>query len=110
MLIFHSMAVHKGVSNASDRLRMSIDARYQRISEPIAPGSLLPHAQPATWEEIYADSDWDRDDLKHYWQKWDMEVKEYDNSYHEKRDRDGIGDGRKRGPRRDLSSATDCRP
>lgn len=90
VLIFHSMAVHKGVSNASDRLRMSIDARYQKISDPIAPGSLLPHAQPATWEEIYADSDWDRDDLQYYWQKWDMEVKEYDNSYHEKRDQMGF--------------------
>ena len=64
VLIFHSMVVHKGVSNSSDRLRMSMDARYQKVSDPIAPGSLLPHAQPATWEEIYADSDWDRDDLK----------------------------------------------
>ena len=29
-------------------------------------------------------------DLKYYWQKWDMEVKEYDNSYHEKRDEMGL--------------------
>lgn len=88
VLIFHSMAVHKGVSNASDRLRMSIDARYQKISTPIAPGSLLPHSQPHTWEEIYAD--WPPSDLQYYWQKWDMEVKEYDNSYHEKRDQMGF--------------------
>ena len=88
VLIFHSMAVHKGVSNSSDRLRMSIDARYQKISDPIAPGSLLPHAQPATWEEIY--TDWPPNDLQYYWQKWNMEVKEYDNSYHEKRDEMGI--------------------
>ena len=88
VLIFHSMAVHKGVSNASDRLRMSIDARYQKISDPIAPGSLLPHAQPAEWEDIYAD--WPTSDLQFYWKKWDMEVKEYDNSYHEKRDEMGL--------------------
>ena len=88
VLIFHSMAVHKGVSNASDRLRMSIDARYQKISDPIAPGSLLPHAQPAEWEDIYAD--WPTSDLQFYWKKWDMEVKEYDNSYHEKRDKMGL--------------------
>lgn len=90
VLIFHSMAVHKGVSNASNRLRMSIDARYQKISDPIAPGSLLPHAQPYTWEDIYADPDWNREDLKYYWQKWGMDVKEYDNSYHEKRDEMGL--------------------
>ena len=88
VLIFHSMAVHKGVSNASDRLRMSIDARYQKISDPIAPGSLLPHAQPAEWEDIYAD--WPTSDLQFYWQTWDMDVKEYDNSYHEKRDEMGL--------------------
>ncbi len=88
VLIFHSMAVHKGASNSSDRLRMSMDARYQKISDPIAPGSLLPHSQPHTWEEIYAD--WPPNDLQYYWQKWDLEVKEYDNSYHEKRDRLGF--------------------
>ena len=88
VLIFHSMVVHKGVSNSSDRLRMSIDARYQKISDPIAPGSLLPHAQPATWEEVYAD--WPPNNLQYYWQKWGMAVKEYDNSYHEKRDEMGF--------------------
>ncbi len=84
-LIFHSMTVHKGVSNTSNRLRMSIDARYQKISDPIAPGSLLPHGQLSTWEEIYAD--WPSTDLQYYWRKWDMQIKEYDNSFHEKRDR-----------------------
>ena len=84
VLIFHSLAVHKGMPNGSDRLRMSLDARYQKASEPIAPGSLQPHSQPSAWEEIYAD--WPEMDLKYYWRKWDMEVKEYDNSYHDKRD------------------------
>jgi hypothetical protein len=88
VLIFHSMAVHKGVSNSSDQLRMSMDARYQKISDPIAPGSLQPHSQPHTWEEIYAD--WPPNDLQYYWQKWDLEVKEYDSSYHEKRDKLGL--------------------
>ncbi len=84
VLIFHSLAVHKGMPNGSDRLRMSIDARYQRASEPIAPGSLQPHSQPSTWEEVYAG--WPETELKYYWRKWDMEIKEYDNSYHDKRD------------------------
>ena len=85
VLIFHSMTVHKGVPNTAKQLRMSIDARYQKISDPIAPGSLQPHSQPNSWENIYAD--WPPNDLQFYWQKWDADIKEYDNSYHEKRDR-----------------------
>ena len=85
VLFFHSLAVHKGVPNRSTKLRMSIDARYQKINDPIAPGSLQPHSQPHTWEEIY--TRWpDHSHLKYYWEKWDMQVVDYDNSYHEKRD------------------------
>ena len=39
-------------------------------------------------EEVYAD--WPDPDLKYYWRKWDLEVREYDNSYHDKRDEMGI--------------------
>ncbi|MEE2658614.1 MAG: phytanoyl-CoA dioxygenase family protein [Candidatus Latescibacterota bacterium] len=86
VLFFHSMAVHRGVPNKGDRLRMSVDARYQRVKDPVAPGSLLPHTKPQTWEEIYAH--WCTDsDLKYYWKQWNLEVVEYDNSYHERRDR-----------------------
>lgn len=84
VLIFHSMTVHKGMPNTSDRLRMSMDGRYQKVNDPIAPGSLQPHSQPSTWDDIYAD--WPASDLQYYWRKWDLELKEYDNSYHEKRD------------------------
>lgn len=84
VLIFHSMTVHKGMPNTSDRLRMSMDGRYQKVTDPIAPGSLQPHSQPSTWDEIYAD--WPASDLQYYWRKWDLELKEYDNSYYEKRD------------------------
>jgi hypothetical protein len=84
VLIFHSMTVHKGVPNTANCLRMSMDARYSRLTDPIAPGSLLPHSQPNTWENIYAN--WGNNELAYYWKKWDLEVKEYDTSYHEKRD------------------------
>lgn len=85
VLLFHSLTVHKGVPNTGTRLRMSIDARYQKITDPIAPASLLPHDQSHTWEEIYATWSNHRE-LKYYWKKREMETVEYDNSYHEKRD------------------------
>ncbi len=84
VLIFHSMTVHKGLANTSDRLRMSLDGRYQKVSDPISPGSLQPHNLLSAWEDIYAD--WPDTDLKYYWRKWDLKIKEYDNSYHDKRD------------------------
>ena len=104
MLIFHSMAVHKGVPNRSDRLRLSMDARYQKASDPIAPISLLPHlSEPFTkWDEVYAD--WpDEFGLKYYWRKRNLTVQDYDNSYHEKRDRMAFEMG-KNGDRRSVST------
>lgn len=104
VLIFHSMAVHKGVPNRSDRLRLSMDARYQKASDPIAPISLLPHlSEPFTkWDEVYAD--WpDEFGLKYYWRKRNLTVQDYDNSYHEKRDRMAFEMG-KNGDRRSVST------
>ena len=85
VLIFHSMTVHKGLPNRGDRLRLSIDARYQKISDPIDGGSLKPHAKPITWEEVYAD--WPPGGVQYFWKKWDLKVIEYDHSYHQRRDR-----------------------
>jgi len=84
VLIFHSMVVHKGMPNQSRYLRLSMDFRYQKVSESIAPGSLEPHNHLINWEEVYAD--WPSNELKYYWNKWDLKIKSYDNIYHEKRD------------------------
>lgn len=85
VLFFHSYTVHQGVSNASDRLRLSMDCRYQRFGDPISVNVLEPHVRgTATWEEIYAE--WPNDDYKYHWKRYDLNVIEYDMSYHEKRD------------------------
>ena len=84
VLIFHSMAVHKGVACTSDKLRLSIDARFQKASEPVSPGTLEPHGG-IPWAEVY--EGWSTDDLKYYWKKWNLEVEPYDRQYFEKRDR-----------------------
>ena len=80
VLIFHSMVVHKGVPCTGQRLRLSIDARYQRLSEPIGIGSLTPHTG-GSWEQIYAD--WPSDDFKYYWKKWNLDDSEYVNRFSE---------------------------
>tara|TARA_B100001013_G_C24611861_1_gene443531 strand:+ start:818 stop:1831 length:1014 start_codon:yes stop_codon:yes gene_type:complete len=86
VIFFHSMTVHKGVPCRGERLRMSMDARYQRLSDPVAPGSLQPHIRELIdWAGIY--EDWPDDRYKYYWQEFDLTLKDYDPSYHEKRDR-----------------------
>ena len=42
VLIFHSMTVHASMANRTDRLRLSMDCRYQPISEPVTRWSLGP--------------------------------------------------------------------
>jgi len=88
VLLFHSLTAHRGVPNTGDALRLSVDARYQRASDPIAPGSLLPHSQPNTWENIYAA--WPDDEFQYYWRHYDLEIKDYDDSYHQDRDRQAL--------------------
>lgn len=85
VLIFHSLTVHKGRPNASDRLRMSLDNRFQRASEPICERCLVPYAGCGSWDEIYAG--WDRPELMYYWQDAAPRVAEYDMKYYEQRDR-----------------------
>src|SRR5262249_37193784 len=46
VLLFHSLAVHKGVANRSDRLRMSMDVRYQLVSEKFNIDNANPDGQP----------------------------------------------------------------
>ncbi len=85
VVIFHSLTVHKGMPNSTDRLRMSIDARYQRVSDTVAPNSLKPHGGLITWEQLY--ENWPEDHpFKYYWHQWDLEMKDYDMTYVQKRD------------------------
>jgi len=85
VVIFHSMAVHRGAPNLTDRLRQSVDARYQRASEPIVEASLSPYAGTGTWDEVYAD--WPSDELKYYWRRQNPRLAEFDRQYYDQRDR-----------------------
>ena len=59
ILLFHSLTVHGAFPNIADKLRLSVDFRYQRADEPVTSLSLLPHHHPqipgwdgltSTWE------------------------------------------------------------
>jgi ectoine hydroxylase-related dioxygenase (phytanoyl-CoA dioxygenase family) len=87
VLIFHSHTVHKALPNQDpQRLRLSVDFRYQGASQPITQGSLLPHFAQVTWEEVYAH--WRSAERQYYWQKYPLNVVPFDRDHPGRRDAD----------------------
>ena len=73
VLFLHSLAIHQGRPNETNRLRLSCDFRYQPRSHEVRSDSLTPHMNWLTWDEIYAG--WAEDDpLRSYWKSWDLAV------------------------------------
>jgi hypothetical protein len=75
VLLFHSYTVHSGRPNVSKAdLRISADYRYQGVSQPVSPGSLKPHYERLTWDEIT--DGWKNRDLVRYWERLPLNVTE----------------------------------
>jgi hypothetical protein len=81
VLIFHSLCVHKALPNLSeDRIRLSVDYRYQPLSHPISEGSLLPHYAQVGWDEVY--KDWRSTQYQYYWKNLTIRQAEQDPRIH----------------------------
>jgi ectoine hydroxylase-related dioxygenase (phytanoyl-CoA dioxygenase family) len=81
-LLFHSLCVHRGRDNHTpDRLRLSVDYRYQGVSQPVEWRSLLPHFNRMPWDDIYRG--WQRPELQYYWQQLDLKMVDFTPRYHE---------------------------
>ena len=76
VLLFGAMTVHASLHNATGRMRLSVDYRYQCEGEPASDLVLEPHFQRLSWEQIYAG--WESDELKYYWRDLDFPVVPYD--------------------------------
>lgn len=85
-LVFPALTVHKALPNLTeDRLRVSLDNRYQAIGDPIAEHMLQPHLNifnKLSWEDVYRD--WASDEFKYYWKDHATHVVPRDMSYLEK--------------------------
>ena len=83
-LIFPALTIHKALPNYTEnKLRVSLDNRYQAVGDTIAEHMLEPHGPSALqWEDIYAN--WESDDLKYYWKNYDNPVVPRDMSYSDK--------------------------
>ncbi len=82
VLVFHSLTIHKALPNRSpDRLRLSVDYRYQPVSQPITEGSLQPHHGQVTWEEVYAG--WKSSQYQYYWKDLPLNIVPWTREYHD---------------------------
>jgi ectoine hydroxylase-related dioxygenase (phytanoyl-CoA dioxygenase family) len=73
VLLLHSLTIHQGRDNQTDRLRLSCDFRYQPRSHPVREDSLVPHMNWLTWDQIY--TGWPADDpLRRYWEDWPLDI------------------------------------
>lgn len=85
-LIFPALTIHQALPNRTeDRLRVSLDNRYQAVGDPIAEHMLEPHLNifnKMTWEKVY--EKWQSDELQYYWKDYDNPVIERDYSYLDK--------------------------
>ena len=73
VLYIHSLTVHQGRDNRSDKVRLSCDYRYQPRSHPVRNDSLEPHLHILSWDDIY--ENWQTDDpVKYYWNAWDLNI------------------------------------
>ena len=71
MLFFNSLTVHKGLPNLSgNRLRLSVDFRYQRASDLVMEKVLTPHQRRLTWEEVY--KGWKSDRYQYHWKQYSL--------------------------------------
>lgn len=80
-VIFHSLTVHRALPNTSERLRISVDYRFQREGEPLTETCLQPHFRRMSWDEIYRG--WKRSDLQYYWRDRQYTVVPWNESFHE---------------------------
>jgi Phytanoyl-CoA dioxygenase (PhyH) len=83
-LIFQDVTVHKALPNQTCEIRMSFDARFQPVSQPIADVNMVPYSGCGTWKDVYAG--WERTDGQYYWKDLTLNVVPLDRSHYERRD------------------------
>lgn len=85
VLIHNCQTIHKGCANTSGTIRVSMDCRYQPLSEPVGEKYLGVSHQMKTWDELYAE--WDEDDpMRYYWRDLDLAVEPFTYHWYDRRD------------------------
>jgi hypothetical protein len=79
VLTFSSLTVHRGTRcQWKERVRLSMDVRYQSAGAAVEAKSLQPHCD-LSWDEIYAG--WKQKDLQYYWRQEPQNVVPWDEGF-----------------------------
>lgn len=74
VLIFHSLTVHAAAPNISNRMRISLDCRFQDSRRALNPSNLVFAGESGkSWEKTYAS--WQSEALQYYWRKLSLTLK-----------------------------------
>jgi ectoine hydroxylase-related dioxygenase (phytanoyl-CoA dioxygenase family) len=74
VLMFHSLTIHAATPNSSDRMRLSLDCRFQDAKRVVHPSNLVFSGESnKSWEKTY--QHWKSDQLKYYWRRLPLNVK-----------------------------------
>lgn len=74
VLIFHSLTVHAAAPNVSNRMRISLDCRFQDSRRTLNPSNLVFAGESGkSWEKTYAT--WKSETLQYYWRKLPLTLK-----------------------------------
>lgn len=76
VIVFHSLTLHKALPNETDRMRISVDFRYQAEGQGLTERCLHPHFEREEWSDIYRD--WKHEELKYYWRDKDFTIVPFD--------------------------------
>lgn len=91
VLVFTTMTVHGGSVNACNSYRVSMDVRFQPVTDPICESALTLPGYPYTWQEIC--EDWDPE-FARYWERLDLDVVPFDNRWERWREAEALVRGR----------------
>ena len=72
VLIFHSLTVHAASRNTTEKLRISLDCRFQSYDRLVDPASLV-FLGSRSWENTYAS--WQRNELKYFWRNMPLHLR-----------------------------------
>ena len=91
VIIHNCLTIHRGLPNCSSTMRVSVDARYQPIHEPVGEKYLGVSHQMKTWDDLYAG--WEGDEYKYYWRDFRLDVVPFTYEWYDRRDEKAIAMG-----------------
>jgi hypothetical protein len=95
-LIFSAFTVHRGTPNAVERFRLSVDCRYQPITDPISQYCLDLVGAGFGWGDVYRN--WVHTDLRFYWRDQSVHSVPFDTQWEDWRDEAALEAGRRGDP------------